>query len=65
MYHLIPIPIIFLAAIVCLVSNFFKLKILEKISKVIIVVAVLVFIYTYLDYKNINLLNYIKMFFEF
>ena len=63
MYHLIPIPIIFLAFIVWLVSDYLKLKLFKKISKIIIIVAVLVFIYTYLIYRVINLLDYVKMFF--
>lgn len=65
MYHLIPIPIIFLAFIVWLVSDYLKLKLFKKISKIIIIVAVLVFIYTYLIYRGINLLDYVKMFFGF
>ena len=65
MYHLIPIPIIFLAFIVWLVSDYLKLKLFKKIYKIIIIVAVLVFIYTYLIYRGINLLDYVKMFFGF
>ena len=65
MYHLIPIPIIFLAFILYLVSDFYKLKFLNKISKIIIVIAILAFVYTYLDYRGINILEYIKKFFEF
>lgn len=65
MYHLIPIPIIFLAFILYLVSDFYKLKFLNKISKIIIVIAILAFVYTYLDYRGINILEYIKRFFEF
>lgn len=62
MYHLIPLPIIFVAVIVCLVASRYGLKIFTTISKAIIVICVVVFIFTYLDYKGFNIINYIKNF---
>lgn len=62
MYHLIPLPFIFLAVIVCIVSTHFGLKILKTVSKAIIVIGVLIFIYAYLDYKDFYIINYIKDF---
>ena len=64
MYYLIPLPIIFLAAIVCVASTHFDLKILKIISKAIIVICVLFFIYEYLDYNNINVINIAINFFN-
>ncbi len=65
MYYLIILPIIFVAVIVHLVSDRYDLKIFEKISKFVIIVSVVIFIYTFLDYNNINLFNIIKDFFSF
>lgn len=65
MYYLITLPIIFVAVIVHMVADRYELKMFEKISKVIIIVFVLIFIYTFLDYNNINLFNILKDFFSF
>lgn len=65
MYHLIPLPIIFVAAIVFIVSDRYKLKTFKTVSKAIILICVLIFIYTYLNYKGFNIINYVKnIFFE-
>ncbi len=65
MYYLITLPIIFVAVIIHIVADRYELKIFEKISKLIIIVFVLIFIYTFLDYNNINLFNIVKDFFSF
>lgn len=65
MYYLITLPIIFAAVIVHMVADRYELKLFEKISKLIIIVFVLIFIYTFLDYNNINLFNIVKDFFSF
>ncbi len=59
MYFLLPLPVIFVAAIVFKVSDFFKLKVFKKISKFVIIVCVIYFIYAYLAYKGFNILVYI------
>lgn len=64
MYHLIPIPIIFLAVIVCLVSSRYGLTIFKVISKVVIIICILFFIYTYLDYNGINIIDIVSNFFS-
>jgi len=65
MYYLITLPIIFVAVIVHIVADRYELKIFEKISRLIIIIFVLIFIYTVLDYNNINLFNIVKDFFTF
>ncbi len=65
MYYLITLPILFIAIIVNLVSERYDLKIFSKISKILIIICIVIFIYTYLDYNNINLLKYLKNFFKF
>ena len=59
MYFLLPLPVIFVAAIVFKVSDFFKLKVFKKISKFVIIVCVIYFIYAYLAYKGFDILVYI------
>ncbi len=59
MYFLLPLPVIFVAAIVFKVSDFFKLKVFKKISKFVIIVCVIHFIYAYLAYKGFDILVYI------
>ena len=45
MYYLLVLPVIFLAVIVKLVSDRYKLKIFSKICFVIIVIGVILFVY--------------------
>lgn len=59
MIHLIPIPIVMTAVIVKLVCTRYKVKILNSISTVVIVVGVLAFIYTYSQYIGFNIYDYI------
>ena len=60
MTHLIFIPIIFAAVIVRIVSNTYELKFLDFITKVIIIVCAILFIYFFLDYKGFNILLFFK-----
>ncbi len=59
MYYLLVLPIIFLAAIVKLVSDRYKLKILSKICLVIIIVGVILFIYLFASYKGYDFIQII------
>ena len=45
MYYLIPIPIVIFAVIIKLVSDRYKLKIFSAISKIVIILGVIAFIY--------------------
>lgn len=64
MYYLITLPFLFIAIIVNLVSERYDLKIFSRVSRIVIIVCIFIFIYTYLDYKNINLLDYVSRFFK-
>ena len=64
MYYLIAIPIIFIAVIIKLVTNRYKLKIFSKICTFIIVLSVLFFIYSFADYNGYNIIEIIKDFFN-
>lgn len=57
MYYLLVLPVIFLAAIVKLVSDRYKLKIFSKICKFIIVIGVIIFIYLFATYKGFDILK--------
>lgn len=65
MYYLIPIPIVILAVIVKLVSDRYKLKIFSTISKLVIIIGVIAFIYFYAAYLGYDMLEYIKLLFNF
>lgn len=64
MYYLIPIPIVFLAVIVKLVSDRYKLKIFSTISKIVIIIGVIAFIYFYAASLGYDMLEYVKVLFE-
>jgi hypothetical protein len=57
MLYLIPIPIILIAVIIYLISQNFGLKVFEKITKIIIILGILIFIYLYADHNGYNILN--------
>lgn len=57
MYYLLVLPVIFLAAIVKLVSDRYKLKIFSKICKVIIIIGVILFIYLFASYNGVNIIK--------
>lgn len=65
MYYIIPIPITLLAVIVKLVSKRFKLKIFDTICNIIIFVGIVAFVYLYSYYLGYDMLEYVKVFFEF
>lgn len=71
MYYLLILPVIFLAAIVKLVSDRYKLKIFSKICKIIIIIGVILFIYLFAAYKGYNIIKIVydflfdMKFFEF
>ncbi len=59
MFYLVPIPIVFIAVIVKLISNRYGLKIFSILSNIIIILGILFFIYLYADYKGYNFLDII------
>lgn len=63
MLYLVLVPIIMLAAIVKLVSDRYKLKILSTISKVVIFIGVVLFIYLYAASKGFDIVQIIINFF--
>ena len=65
MYYLIPIPFVVVAVIVKLVAKQFDLKIFNIISNVVIIVGVIAFVYFFLDYNGLNLLEKMKSFVKF
>lgn len=60
MYYLLVIPVIFLAVIVKLVSDRYKLKIFSKICKIIIISGVVAFAYLYALYNGIDVIEFIN-----
>ena len=62
MYYILPMPIIFVAVIVKLVSRHCQFKTMEIIANIVIIIGAIFFIYFYLDYHGINLLAIIKDF---
>ena len=65
MYYLIPIPIVILAVIVKLVSDRYKIKLFSTISKLVIIIGVIAFIYLYAAYMGYDMLEYVKILFAF
>lgn len=64
MYYLIPLPLIFIAAIVRAVSLRYKLTILSKIATISLVLTTIWFIYEYCKYQGFDILKYVLDFFE-
>lgn len=65
MYYLIPIPIVIFAVIIKLVSDRYKLKIFSAISKIVIILGVIAFIYFYAAYLGYDMIEYLKVLFAF
>ncbi len=63
MLYLVLVPIIMLAAIVKLVSDRYKLKILGTVSKAIIFIGVILFIYLFAVSKGFDIIQIVKNFF--
>lgn len=61
MYYMLPIPIIILAVIVKLVSDRYKLKIFSTISKILIIIGVIAFMYLYAAFYGYDALEYLKV----
>lgn len=59
MYYLLVLPVIFLAVIVKLVSDRYKLKIFSKICFVTIVIGVILFAYLFASYKGYDIIQII------
>ena len=64
MYYLIPLPIIFIAAIVRAVSLRYKLTIFSKIATLVLVLSSIWFIYEYCKYLGIDIIQYVVQFFK-
>ena len=63
MLYLVLVPIIMLAAIVKLVSDRYKLKILSTISKVVIFIGVVLFVYLFAASKGFDIVQIVINFF--
>ena len=59
MNHFLPIPFFLLAVILYIVSKDRKLKLFEIISKIVIIISVLVFIYEYAKYLGYDIFEII------
>lgn len=57
MFYLIPIPIVFIAVIIKMLSDRYELKVFSILSNVVIVLGILFFIYLFADYKGYNFLD--------
>ena len=60
MIHLYLIPVIIVAVIVWLVSVEYNLNLFRVISKIVIIIGVILFIYFYLDYRGFNIIVYLR-----
>lgn len=63
MLYLVVVPFIVLAAIVKLVSDRYKLKLLGTISKVVIFIGVILFIYLFAASKGFDIIQIVINFF--
>lgn len=63
MLYLVPVPIIIIAATVLVVANTYKLKLVGKLSKVIIAVGVVFFIHFFAVSKGFNIIDILIKFF--
>lgn len=63
MLYLVVVPFIVLAAIVKLVSDRYKIKIVGKISKIVIYIGVILFIYLFAASKGFDIIQIIIKFF--
>ena len=64
MYYLIPLPLIFIAAIVRAVSLRYKLTIFSKIATLVLVLSSIWFIYEYCKYLGFDIIQYVLQFFK-
>lgn len=60
MTHLIFIPIIFVLAIVKLISDRYNLNIIDFITKIAIWICIILFLYFFMDYQGFNVIVYLR-----
>ena len=65
MTHLIFIPIIFILAIVKLLSDRYNLNLIDFIAKVAIWICIILFLYFFMDYQGFNVIVYLRSLFYF
>ena len=63
MLYLVAVPIIFLAVIVKLVADRYKVKTLSIISKIVIVLGVVFFIHFFAVSRGVNIIDILIKFF--
>lgn len=63
MLFLVPVPIIVIAVMVKVVSDKYKLKLLGTISRVVIFIGMVLFIYFFAAYKGFDLIKIVVNFF--
>lgn len=63
MLFLVPLPILIIAVMVKLVSDKYKLKLFSTISKVVIMLCVVTFIYFYIKYLGFDIIEFVINFF--
>ena len=63
MLFLVPLPILIIAVIVKLVSDKYKLKFFSIISRVVIFLCVITFIYFYIKYLGFDIIEFVIDFF--
>lgn len=63
MLFLVPVPIIVIAVMVKVVSDKYKLKLLGTISRVVIFIGMVLFIYFFSAYKGFDLIKIVVNFF--
>lgn len=63
MLFLVPLPILVIAVIVKLVSDKYKLKMFSKISRFVIFLCVITFIYFYVKYLGFDIIEFVINFF--
>ena len=65
MTHLIFIPIIFILAIVKLLSDRYNLNLIDFIAKVAIWICIILFLYFFMDYQGFNVIVYLRSLLHF
>lgn len=63
MLYLVPVPIIVIAVMVKVVSDKFKIKALAIISRVVIAIGMVLFVYFFAASKGFDAIEIVKKFF--
>lgn len=63
MLYLVPVPIIVIAVMVKVVSDKYKINILAKISRVVIAIGMIFFIYFFAASKGFDIIDILVKFF--